>query len=114
MKFDGQQWSAPMPVTEPLLDLWKPTVTVDGAGKVWVAWSQNVGGNWDIYRRSYDPAQNQWSPIERVTTDPGADINVVSATDSQGKRVVGLAGPPRQAFSDLPDQRRRRAPRRSP
>ena len=56
VKFDGKQWSAPLPVTEPLLDLWKPTVAVGGAGKVWVAWSQNVGGNWDIYRRSYDPA----------------------------------------------------------
>ena len=74
----------PMPVTEPLLDLWKPTVTVGGAGRVWIAWSQNVGGNWDIYRRNYDPAQNQWSPIERVTSDPGSDINVVSTTDSKG------------------------------
>ena len=85
VKFDGHQWSAPLPVTEPLLDLWKPTVTVDGTGRVWIAWSQNVEGNWDIYRRSYDPAQNQWSPIERLTSDPGADVNVVSATDSKGK-----------------------------
>ena len=85
VKFDGQQWSVPMPVTEPLLDLWKPTVAVGGAGRVWIAWSQQVGGNWDIYRRNYDPAQNQWSPIERVTSDPGSDINVVSATDSTGK-----------------------------
>jgi hypothetical protein len=82
--FDGKQWSVPMPVTEPLLDLWKPTVAVGGGGQVWVAWSQNVEGNWDIYRRRYDPATNQWSPIERVTTDPGADVNVVSATDPQG------------------------------
>ena len=84
VKFDGKQWSAPMPVTEPLLDLWKPTVAVGGAGRVWIAWSQNVGGNWDIYRRNYDPAENQWSPIERVTSDPGSDINVVSTTDSKG------------------------------
>ena len=84
VKFDGKQWSAAMPVTEPLLDLWKPTVAVDGSGKVWVAWSQNSGDNWDIYRRSYDPAANQWSPVERMTTEPGADINVVSATDAKG------------------------------
>ena len=114
VKFDGQQWSAPMPVTEPLLDLWKPTVAVGGAGRVWIAWSQNVGGNWDIYRRNYDPAQNQWSPIERVTSDPGSDINVVSDDRLEGKRVVGLAGPPREAFSNLPDGRRCRRPRRSP
>jgi len=84
VKFDGQQWSVPMPVTEPRLDLWKPTVAVGGAGRVWVAWSQNVGGNWDIYRRNYDPAQNRWTPIEQVTSDPGSDVNVVSTTDSKG------------------------------
>jgi hypothetical protein len=84
VKFDGKEWSAPIPVTEPLLDLWKPTVTVGGAGRVWIAWSQNVGGNWDIFRRNYDPARNEWSPIQRVTSDPGADINVVSTTDAKG------------------------------
>ena len=84
VKFDGHEWSVPMPVTEPLLDLWKPTVTVDGAGRVWVAWSQQVKGNWDIYRRSFDPAQNQWSAIQRVTSEPGSDVNVVSTTDSKG------------------------------
>jgi hypothetical protein len=85
MRCDGQQWSAAMPVTEGLLDLWKPTVAVDGAGKVWVAWSQNNAGNWDIFRRGYDPATAQWTAIERMTTAPGADVNVVSATDSTGK-----------------------------
>jgi hypothetical protein len=84
-RFDGRQWSAAMPVTEGLLDLWKPTVAVDGSGKVWVAWSQNVAGNWDIYRRGYDPATGAWMAIERVTTAPGADVNVVSTTDSMGK-----------------------------
>ncbi|MGO8744521.1 MAG: hypothetical protein ACLQNE_00900 [Thermoguttaceae bacterium] len=56
VKFDGKEWSAPMPVTEPLLDLWKPTVAVGGAGRVWIAWSQNVNGNWDIRRGIPRPA----------------------------------------------------------
>jgi hypothetical protein len=85
VKFDGKEWSVPLTVTAPLLDLWKPSVTVGGAGQISVAWSQQTQGNWDIYRRSYDPARNQWSPIERVTSDPGADVNVVSTTDSTGK-----------------------------
>ena len=97
VKFDGKQFSAPLPVTEPLLDLWKPTVAVGGAGRVWIAWSQNVGGNWDIYRRNFDPAANQWSPIERVTSDPGADINVVSTTDSTGT----YGGPGRVAAGSI-------------
>jgi hypothetical protein len=53
--FDGRQWSAPLAVTANLLDLWKPCAAVDGSGKVWVSWSQNTSGNWDIYRRVYDP-----------------------------------------------------------
>ena len=81
-RYDGRQWSAAMPVTEGLADVWKPTVAIDGAGKVWVAWSQNKSGNWDIYRRSYDPASGAWSAIEQVTRDPEADVNVVAATDS--------------------------------
>ena len=85
VKFDGKQWSAPMPVTEPLLDLWKPTVAVDGAGKVWVAWSQNSGDNWDIYRRSYDPASQPMVGGRADDFRAGADINLVSATDSKGK-----------------------------
>ena len=89
---DGRQWSAAMPVTEGLADLWKPTVAVDGAGKVWVAWSQNVAGNWDIYRRSYDPAAAAWTAIERVTTAPGADVNVVTHDRFDGQGLVGLAG----------------------
>jgi hypothetical protein len=84
IRFDGREWSAPLPVTAPRQDLWKPSVAVDGSGKVWVAWSQNVEGNWDIYRRSYDSATAQWSAVERMTTAPGSHINVVSATDAGG------------------------------
>ncbi len=82
--FDGKAWSEPMSVTDPLLDLWKPTVTVDGKGRVYVAWSQQVDHNWDVYRRCFDPAAGQWADIERMTTDSGSDINVVSTTDSAG------------------------------
>ena len=84
MKFDGRQWSAPLPVTQPQLDVWKPTVTVAGDGKVWVAWSQQSGGNWDIYRRSYDPVKERWSPVEKITAGSGANVNVVSTTDAKG------------------------------
>ena len=103
--FDGKAWSAPMPVTDPLLDLWKPTVTVDGKGRVWVAWSQQVDGNWDVYRRCYDPAAGQWSAIERMTTDSGSDINVVSTTDSTGNVWWAWQGRRGKHFQILLDRR---------
>ncbi len=82
-KFDGKEWSAPIDVTEPGLDIWRPTVAVAG-GRVHVSWSQQVGGNWDIYHRVYTPPtkerpEGRWSKMERLSTDPGADFNVVSA-----------------------------------
>ncbi|HWE40094.1 MAG TPA: hypothetical protein VG406_26315, partial [Isosphaeraceae bacterium] len=71
----------PIDVTEPGLDVWRPAVAVDGEGRVIVAWSENKQGNFDIYRRIYDPAKKSWSDIKRLTTDPGADADVVLASD---------------------------------
>ena len=92
VQFDGRQWSAPLAVTEALLDLWKPTVAVDGAGKVWVAWSQNVDGNWDIYRRSYDPAAAQWSAGRADDHRAGRRHQRRLRDRRERQRVVGLAG----------------------
>ena len=56
------------------------------------------------------PAAGSGRPIERITTEPGADINVVSAHRLQGQSVVGLAGAAGQAFPDLPRRRSTPAP----
>ena len=110
--FDGKAWSAPMPVTEPLLDLWKPTVAVERQGRVWVAWSQQMDGNWDIYRRMLRSGRGRVvaAEIERVTSDSGADINVVSTTDSTGNVWWAWQGRRGKYFQILPEKVRRRAP----
>jgi hypothetical protein len=93
MRFDGKTWTSPIEVTNPGLDVWRPTVAVDGHGVVWVAWAQQVEGDWEIFHRSYTPGKEegpgQWSEITRFTRHPGTDFNVVAATDSAG--VVWLA-----------------------
>ncbi len=91
MKFDGKAWSAPMDVTEAGLDVWRPTVAVDGQGRVWVVWSQNIGGNWDLYARTYNPRVNHWSNVRRVTTELGADINVVATGVGSVRQGVMVA-----------------------
>src|SRR5690242_19950481 len=73
-----------MDVAGPGLDVWRPAVAVDGQGRVVVAWSQNEGGNWDIYRRTYDPKGRVWFDTTRLTTDPGADTDVVLAAPRNG------------------------------
>jgi hypothetical protein len=89
MRFDGKAWQPPLEVTGPGLDVWRPTVAVDGKGRVYVAWSQQVKGNWDIYYRRYTPpgksgGKGEWSETVRLTDAPGTDMNVVATTDSTG------------------------------
>jgi hypothetical protein len=87
-RFDGRAWQPAIDVTGAGLDVWRPAVAVDGRGVVWVAWAQQVDGNWDIYRRGYTPgpegAPGQWSEIVRVTDEKGSDFHVVATTDAKG------------------------------
>jgi hypothetical protein len=93
MHFAGKEWLTDPDVTGPGLNVWRPTVAVDGKGSVVVAWSQQVDGDWEIFYRRYTPAAmgtaGQWSEPVRLTRAPGADFHVVAATDSSG--VVWLA-----------------------
>jgi hypothetical protein len=82
-KFDGTTWQSPIDVTDRGLDVWRPSVTVDGKGNVCVAWSQQVDNDWEIYYRIYTPGTG-WSKIVRVTENPGTDFNVAVTTDSIG------------------------------
>jgi hypothetical protein len=81
---DGRTWSAAMPVSEENIDAWRPTVAVDQKGTVYVVWSQQVSGNWDLYSRCYQPTTGTWGPIHRLTKTPGSDFHVVAATDAAG------------------------------
>ena len=84
-QLDGGTWKAPEEVTPMGQDVWRPTVSVDGSGKIVVAWAQQEDDNWDIYSREFDPKAGSWSKRQRLTEDPGSDFHVVSATDSKGQ-----------------------------
>ena len=86
--FDGKGWSAPTDVAGPKLDAWRPAVAVDGKGIVWVVWSQRVEANFDLYARSYDPTTGSMGAVQRLTSAPGADINVVAATNPKTGAVA--------------------------
>ena len=90
--FDGKQWAAPVPVTGEGLDVWRPTVAVDGEGTVWIVWSQNLKGNWDLMALRFDPKSKSWSKIERLTKDAGADINAVSVRSPSGRVWIAWQG----------------------
>ena len=57
-------------------DVWLPQAGVDGDGRLWVAWTQMLDGNWDMYARSYDPGEQAWGRLVRLTDHPLPDINL--------------------------------------
>jgi hypothetical protein len=85
LRFADGQAGEPIDVTGAGLDVWRPSVAVAGDGGVIVVWSENRSGNWDLFRRRYDPDQKAWSAPERLTTDPGTDTDVVLASDPDGR-----------------------------
>lgn len=80
----------PIAITPAGGDLYRPAVSVDGQGKVWVFWSQNDGGNFDLWAGSVTNGRAD-APV-RLTREPGSDIFPVAATDSGGKVWVAWQG----------------------
>ena len=78
----GNDWTEPIPLTEPGGDLFGTAITSDGRGRLWVVWSANVNDNWDLY--AAHRTKDRWSTPIRITTAPGADFNHAATTDSEG------------------------------
>jgi hypothetical protein len=78
-----RKWSAVEAVSPAHEDAMRAAVAVDGKKRVWVIWSAQRNGNFDLYARYRD--SGTWSPEVRITRDPGVDINPVAATDSNGR-----------------------------
>ena len=47
-RFDGKTWHPPIDISGHGRDVWRPTVTVDGKGTVWVASAEQTNGDWQI------------------------------------------------------------------
>src|SRR6185437_17130925 len=53
------KWGTPEDVSPRREDVMRSAVAVDGNGRVWVIWSANRGGNFDLYARYSD--KGKWS-----------------------------------------------------
>ena len=62
-------------------DVFRTALAEDAAGHVWVFWSMQVDGNWDLYARSHEAGR--WSAPRRLTTAPRADTFHRAITDSR-------------------------------
>ncbi len=89
----GGNWSYPVYATPPARDIWRPVVTALPDGNAAVVWSEQRGGNWDIYAREFRAASGVLSTETRLTEHPGSDFNVVASGDFiawQGRRESGF------------------------
>jgi hypothetical protein len=77
----GGEWSKPDAVS-PGGDHFRTAIAEDGAGKIWVVWSSQISGNFDLYGRAYDG--KRLSAIERLTSSPGSDIFHTMIRDRDG------------------------------
>ncbi len=83
-------WDAPVPFSPRGEDVARTAVAIDGEGRVWVIWSAQRNGNFDIYARS---ARNGvLDPEVRISSNSGTDLNPVAATDSKGRVWVAWQG----------------------
>ncbi|MCL5745530.1 MAG: hypothetical protein M1541_16670, partial [Acidobacteria bacterium] len=83
-------WSAPVAITPPGGDLYRPAIAIDGRGRAWVFWSAGEKGNFDIWARVVDNLKP--GPALRLSSAPGSDIDAVAATDSSGRVWVAWQG----------------------
>ncbi len=84
-------WTGPFAVTNPVEDVMRTAVAIDGQGRAWVFYSTQRNGNFDIYARN-SRADGTMSAEIRLTTDPGTDLFPVAATDSSGRVWVAWQG----------------------
>jgi hypothetical protein len=83
-------WGAPIEITDAGLDLYRTAVAIDGRQRPWIFWSQNKGGNFDIWARPV--LGGKPGRAVQVSTEPGSDIDPAAATDSNGNVWVVWQG----------------------
>ena len=90
MKIAGGKAGEPIAVTPGGGDLYRPAIAMDGSGRVWVFWSQNDRGNFDVWGRVIDSGKP--GATVRISNAAGSDVDAVAAADSQGRVWVAWQG----------------------
>ncbi len=94
-RFDGKAWGQPELLLEKG-DVYRTAVAIAGNGETWVVWSQQVGGNWDLYGRAR--RGDTWTGVVRLTEAPGTDMMHRLIRDAKGNLwLVWQGARPRQA-----------------
>ena len=102
---DGK-WSDPIAVTDGKTELYRPSIAIDGSGKVWVFYPAQLNadqnsenGNWELLARSYDPAAGKFGDVQNLSNAPGTDFFNVATTDSNGRVWLAWVGARGNSFN---------------
>jgi hypothetical protein len=86
-------WDAPIPVSPKGEDVARTAIALDRQNRVWVFWSAQREGNFDIYARfAVDGKFGNSNQEVRLTSDAGQDVNPVATADSNGRVWVAWQG----------------------
>ena len=103
-KYSGGAWGKPIAITAGGGDLYRTAIAVDGQGRPWVFWAQNVKAgsgraNFEIFARAIQ--NDAPGAAVQISNDPGSDIDPVAATDraatSGSRGRAGATGRPRSS-----------------
>jgi hypothetical protein len=97
-------WGVPYAASAAKQDVARAAVAVDGSGTLWVVWSAQVKGNFDIYARPRKGGL--WGEEVRLTQDLGPDLNPVAVSDSAGGVWVAWQGWRQGSFDVLAARQR--------
>jgi hypothetical protein len=77
------KWSEPIALTGPKEDLARCAIAASGQGDVWVVYSAQRTGIFDLFARKINP-QGKLEAEVRITTSTGNNLTPVMATDTNG------------------------------
>ena len=94
-KYSGGAWGKPIAVTTAGGDLYRSAIAIDGQGRPWVFWAQNVHtgsapANFEIFGRVIQ--NDAPGDTVQISNAAGSDIDPVAAADSNGKVWVAWQG----------------------
>jgi hypothetical protein len=92
-------WSGAVPVSPPGEIVERTAIAIDGQNRVWVFWSAERDGNFDLFARA--GRNGFWEPELRLTSNAGADLAPVAATDARGRVWVAWQGYRKHNFEVL-------------
>jgi hypothetical protein len=106
MRKPGGAWSEPTAVTDGKLELYRPTMAIDGAGKVWVFYSAQLDadknldhGNWEVMARAFTADGKPAGEPINISSAAGTDFMPAATTDASGKVWITWVGARKDRFN---------------